>query len=161
VTAPTAIEPLPFPTVADVARLLRARTKDLTGTEIGTFNDNTRPTGDEVDELIKLAYAEVTGQSGTRLGDPCAGGASALIVIRAAMWVELSYFPEQVRSDRSVYQELADQYTAGVPRLIACVEGNVPGAGGEEGTNASYRFGALNVHGWTASPYYGSPDDGT
>lgn len=155
------IDPLPFPTATDVAALLRARTKDLTGQEIGTFDTNTRPTGDEVDVLIQLAYAEVTNQSGVRLAAPCAGGATALITIRAAMWVELSYFPEQVRSDRSVYQELADQYTAGLPRLIACAEGNVPGAGGDGDSNAGFRFGTLNVHGATSVGYYGLPTDGT
>jgi hypothetical protein len=32
------------PSVLDVAALLRARTKDSTGHEVGTFNDYTRPT---------------------------------------------------------------------------------------------------------------------
>lgn len=144
------------PTSDDVAALLRARTKDLDGNELGIFNANTRPTNDEVEHLITLAYAEVTAQTGATLGARCMDAARALIAIRAAAWVELSYFPEQVRSDRSVYRELADQWTAGMPALIACVEGNAPGAG-EDGSTAGYRFGVLDVHGWTASPYYGVP----
>jgi len=79
--------------------------------------------------------------------------------VRAAMWVELSYFPEQVRSDRSVYQELAEQFQRGMPALINCVEGNVPGSTGDDATAIGpWRFGMLDVHGWTASPYYGSPE---
>lgn len=41
------MEPYPIditPSVANVAALLRARTKDVNGDEIGTFNDDTRPT---------------------------------------------------------------------------------------------------------------------
>jgi hypothetical protein len=157
---PLIITPLPpdAVTTADVAALLRARTKDLAGVELGDFTANTRPTGDEVLRLIAMSWSEVTGQSGVNLADRCAGIACSLIAIRAAMWVELSYFPEQVRSDRSVYQELADQYTAGLPGLTSCVEQNLSGDGGTGG----YRFGTLDVHGWTsiADPY-GLPADGT
>lgn len=32
------------PSVLDVAALMRARTKDSNGIEVGTFNDDTRPT---------------------------------------------------------------------------------------------------------------------
>jgi hypothetical protein len=41
------------PSVADVAALLRARTKDVNGEEIGTFNDDTRPTSAQVLTLIE------------------------------------------------------------------------------------------------------------
>ena len=144
------------PTIDDVAALLRARTKDLNGNELGTFTPDTRPTGTEVERLIDMAYAEVAGSVGSVVYDPCAKSATALVAVRAAMWVELSYFPEQVRSDRSVYAELATQWSDGLEALRACVAGNVPSDGGA--TNIGYRFGVLNVHGWTASPYYGSPD---
>lgn len=142
--------PLTAPTSDDVAALLRARTKDLDGAELGVFNANTRPTDTEVARLIDMAYAEVTGQTGVTLGDRCAPSAQALIVIRAAMWIELSYFPEQVRSDRSVYAELADQWTAGMPSLMDCVAGNVAPDG--DGGAAGLRFGSLPIGGWTASP---------
>jgi hypothetical protein len=158
VTAPA--DPLAFPTTADVAAILRARTKDLTGVEVGDFTADTRPTHDEVQKLIGQAYAEVTGQSGAYLHPLCAGAATALVVIRAAMWVELSYFPEQVRSDRSVYQELADQYTAGIPGLIACVEGNSAGGAVDDDGTVHLRFGMLDVHGATSvSAPYGQPSD--
>lgn len=148
--------PLPYPSTVDVAALLRARTKDLNGTELGIFTPDTRPTAVEVEHLITLAYGEVTGQSGIDLGVRCTSLASSLVVIRAAMWVELSYFPEQLRTDRSVYRELADQWTAGMPQLLACVEGNLPAGadGGDDGYGA-LRFGMLPVWGATAAGYAG------
>lgn len=156
-TVPVPILPLVPPTPTDVAALLHARTKDLTGVELGDFTANTRPTDVEVVRLIDMAYDEVTGQSGTLLVDPCASAGRALIIIRAAMWVEASFFPEQVRSDRSVYQELADEFTNGLPRLLACVEGNT--AAGSETASGAYRFGVLDVHGWTSvNPAFGVPE---
>jgi hypothetical protein len=154
-TTPT-LPPLDKPTSDDVAVLLRARTKDLDGVEVGVFNAYTRPTDVEVARIIDLAYAEVTGRVGVYIGSACATSAKALVVIRAAAWTELSFWPEQVRSDRSVYAELAEQWTTGLENVIACVQGDVPDAGGE--TKAGYRFGVLDVHGWTASPYYGAPE---
>lgn len=147
--------PWTSPTSDDVATLLRARTKDLDGNEVGVFNDYTRPTAAEVDRIIAMAYAEISALAGASIGDRCAGTARWLTTLRAAMWVELSYWPEQVRSDRSVYAELAEQWTTGLPQLRECIAGNLPDDGGD--TNAGYRFGTLDVHGWTASPYYAAP----
>lgn len=154
---PTTLLPLAKPTSDDVATLLRARTKDLTGDELGVFTADTRPTADEVGRIIDLAYAEVTGRVGAFLGDRCADMARSLVIVRAAAWVELSYWPEQIRSDRSVYAELIDQWTTGLPGLVECAEGNAP-ADGTDGTNVGFRFGVLDVHGWTASPFYGAPE---
>jgi hypothetical protein len=151
-------DPVDTPTTTDVAAILRARTKDLDGAEVGDFNANTRPTGPEVDRLIAMAYAEVTGISGTDLAKRCAGLAYSLVVIRAAMWVEGSYWPEQVRTDRSIFTELAAQYAAGLPTLIDCAAGNLPADGGDTEDVASFRFGMLDVHGWTSVPWpYGEP----
>lgn len=155
-TTPT-IPPLEKPTSDDVATLLRARTKDLDGAELGHFTANTRPTDTEVAAIIDMAYAEVTGRVGVYVGDRCADAAKQLVVIRAAAWVELSYWPEQIRSDRSVYAELVDQWTTGIIGVLECVAGNLPADGGEDGALAGYRFGVLDVHGWTASPYYSAP----
>jgi hypothetical protein len=150
------IEAPPFerPTVDEVAALLRARTKDLDGVEVGTFNDNTRPTGTEAESIIDMAMDEISGITGRHAG-ACSNLAHTMATIRAAMWIEVSYWPEQVPTGRSVYQALADQYAPMVESLRACVEGDVPGDGE---TKAGYRFGVLDVHGWTASPYYDAPE---
>jgi hypothetical protein len=52
------------PTVADVAALLRARTKDVNGEEIGTFNDDTRPTSSQAITLIDEAVADIQARMG-------------------------------------------------------------------------------------------------
>jgi hypothetical protein len=151
---------LPLPSSDDVAKLLRARTKDLAGDELGVFNANTRPTDADVAGMLELAYNEVTGTAGAYLDPRCAALANSLVVIRAAMWVEASYWPEQVRSDRSIYTELAEQYTAGMPTLLDCVAGNLP-AGAEGGLPAAapVGFGMVNVHGWASVPApFGVPD---
>ena len=148
---------LPKPTSADVAAILRARTKDLAGIEIGDFTDDTRPTGAEVVRLIDLAYNEVTGAAGMYLAPRCAGLATSLIVVRTAMWVEGSYWPEQVRSDRSIYAELSEQYAAGMPVLMECAAGNLPGDGGDGGAEPPAGLGMLNVHGWTSTGYFEVP----
>jgi len=124
-------EPVPVerPTVEDVAALLRARTKDTDGHELGTFNDATRPTDAEVLDLIELAYGDVTTQTGADLEERTAAAATSMIALRAAMFVELSYFPEQVRQDRSAYEEYKRLYDEGMLALRAAIEGNVPGAG--------------------------------
>src|SRR5262245_50015454 len=149
-TVPIVIEdPWVAPTVQDVAAVLRARTKDLTGEEIGDFNANTRPTGTEVQRLIDLAYDEVCGYVGSALAARCAGLARSLVIVRAAWWVEGSYWPEQVRSNRSIYDELRQQFLDGIGPLQACVEGNAPGTNGDV-DSPSLGFGMLNVHGWTS-----------
>jgi hypothetical protein len=95
------------PTVADVAAHIRARTKDAGGNEVGTFDANTRPTGDQVELLIENALRCVQTQIGI---DPCterlqeeAGAATALY---AAMLVEVSYFPEQTSASGSSFNSL-------------------------------------------------------
>src|SRR5262245_48713098 len=111
------------PTVEDVASVLRARTKDLDGIEIGDFNENTRPTGTEAQRLIDIAYDEITGYVGAALPTRCAGHARSLCIKRAAWWIEVSYWPEQVRSSRSVADQLVEEFRNGIPTLQACVEG--------------------------------------
>jgi hypothetical protein len=153
--------PLTVPTTANVAALLRARTKDLDGQELGDFTDNTRPTGPEVDTIIAMAYDEVTGRAGANLRPRCAALAFMLVVIRAAMWVEGSYWPEQVRSDRSIFAELAEQYNNGLTTLDTCVAGNLPGDmdGDPTTDDMALGFGMVNVHGETSvrSPFGDPP----
>jgi hypothetical protein len=157
---PPDLLPLTKPTTTDVAALLRARTKDLDGIEVGDFNAYTRPTGPEVDRIIDLAYEEVTGRAGVELGARCTSLAFMLVIIRAAMWIEGSYWPEQVRSDRSIFSELSDQYETGVTTLDACVAGNLPSSGGD-GQPVALGYGMLDVHGATSvsAPYGDPPPD--
>ena len=112
------------PTVEDVALLLRARTKDANGTEVGTFDDETRPTADEVEGHITAAMGLVGIRvpDVDKLTDEATVAFSALVAYRAAMRVEKSYFPEQVRSDRSAYEQLRQEYLDDLQALLDAIE---------------------------------------
>lgn len=105
-----------------VAALLRARTKDNEGREIGLWTEATRPTVGQVVELIEYARNLLAGTLGPP-GERCANGYEQLVVIQAAMLVELSYWPEQVRTDRSPYQHLAELYDRTLTGYEACIAG--------------------------------------
>lgn len=92
------------PEVSDVGALLRARTKSSSSGEIGTFDETTRPTDAQVDELIETAVQHVAAKVGVTLPSSVHEMARRVAALRTAMLVELSYFPEQVRSDKSAYE---------------------------------------------------------
>jgi hypothetical protein len=128
-TAP--IEPF-LPTPDDVAAVLRARTRDDTGTELGTWTSATRPTDAEVERLIAMAAGEISDADGP--GEMCAGRCRTAVIYRTACLIELSYFPEQVRSDRSPYTELKELADAALEALHTCIssgsaDGGVGGVG--------------------------------
>jgi hypothetical protein len=110
-----------LPEPSDVASILRARTYNDESKLEGEFSDETRPTTDQVEALIARSYVEVTGRVGQDIAedDRFFGFAQNIVAIRAAMWVELSYFPEQADEDRStVYKELKELYAEELGILI-------------------------------------------
>jgi hypothetical protein len=123
------------PSVDDVASLLRARTKDSEGREIGTFNDDTRPTAAQVELHIDNAVALLTTRLPLDLPVAYEGTVRALGAYRAALQIEKSYFPEQVRSDRSAYDQLREEYLDDLEALNTALEG----AGGEGGGTSGHR----------------------
>lgn len=103
------------PSTADVARQLRARTQDDDGNYLSDFTDATRPTGDEVTALIDGAVEDVAGLF-TAIAVPveCQALAKRVVTLKTALYIELSYFPEQAQ-DNSPYLQLraaADQATS-------------------------------------------------
>lgn len=115
------------PTIFDVAQKVRSRTKIKGGSEIGTFNTRTRPTGDEVEGLIGDAMDEVLGkvkaaEAGTKYEKHVRGA----IALYAAMEVELSFFPEQVGSGKSPYASYEKIYLSRIKALIAESETGEP-----------------------------------
>lgn len=96
------------PTVDQVARWIRARTKDDNQNEVGTFDDVTRPTAEQVEGHIDDAVAFV----GLRLPaladipDELVPAVVSVTALEAACEIEKSYWPEQVLSDRSSYEHL-------------------------------------------------------
>ena len=115
-------------TPATVAALLRARTKDQGGRELGEWTDETRPTLTQVDEAIALAEATVEAKVGTPV-DACAGGFATAVAYEAACIIEKSYWPEQVESGRSHYDQLRAETDTVLQGVRDCQAGNLPDGG--------------------------------
>lgn len=118
------------PTVEQVAALLRARTTNQNGSEVGTFTDDgaTRPSRAQVLELAAQGAGDVAARIGFA---PLTGSlptlATSLSALRTAMLVELSYFPEQIESGQSPYEQLRDMYTEQLGYLADSVDGDAAG----------------------------------
>lgn len=126
---PTPVDPLTIawrPTVDDVAALIRARTKDASGNELGTFTDKTRPTDAEVNQLITNGCAKVASVVGWDLPADAEHEATHLAAIWTACEVELSYWPEQVRTDRSPYAQLLASFEYDMVPFAQYVAGLAP-----------------------------------
>lgn len=113
------------PSVASVGALLRARTTGEGDTELGTFTTATRPTAAQVTELIMDAVGEVATQVG-KLDQDChtdlmRAKASTMAKYKAAMLIELSYFPEQVGAKNSAYDQYERLYDKGMGGLVEAV----------------------------------------
>lgn len=134
-----------YPSVDDVAALVRARTKTAFGGEEGTFTRDTRPTADQVEGLIEQAAGDIISALGT--SGVCAAvalDASGTCALKAAMLVELSYFPEQSADRESspyqAYKELAEERMA---TLVRRAGAECPGGTSIEGELAQYSFPEL------------------
>lgn len=148
------------PTVDDVGALLRARTQDTHDDELGTFTADTRPTAEQAEAIIVQASSAVLARTG-KLDDNLKCGsaddirtnAKYMITLLAAMLIELSYFPEQVNSDRSPYGQYRDLYNDGMTALLdavkECIDGEVvPDDGGSYGPSFSFPVDAGGMVGW-------------
>jgi len=111
------------PTPDQVGSILRARTKDDNGTEVGTFTDDTRPNLVQVFDLIETAVQDVTVALKLTDEQPQVLWAQLRTIasIGAAMLVEMSFFPEQINTDRSPYEKLEEMYTKRIERLQAFI----------------------------------------
>jgi hypothetical protein len=135
----TPIDPLAIPwrpTVDDVAALIRARTKDASGNELGTFTDKTRPTDAEVEQLITNGCAKVASVVGWTLPADAEHEAKHLAAIWAACEIELAYWPEQVRSERSPYAQLLAMYEYDIGAFADYVAQLTPAGSGTMGARS-------------------------
>jgi len=141
-TPPTDPLTVPWrPTVDDVAALVRARTKDASMNEVGTFTSATRPTDAEVEQLITNGCAKVAALVGWDFPADAYAEATHLASIVAACEVELSYWPEQVRADRSAFAQLWQLWTEDRDAFVSYVSQITPP--GEGGVAA--KIGTLDV----------------
>src|SRR3954447_5850829 len=98
------------PALDELGAIMRARTRDQHGNELGTFTDETRPTADEVDLALDQALALVAPRLG-QVSESLLGMARALVALRAAVLVETSYVPEEAdTSEGSAYASYREQY---------------------------------------------------
>lgn len=130
------------PAVGDVARLVPKRAVGSTG-RLPTFTDATTPTAEQVEEIIAQAVGDVVAAAGSfdpdvvineadvdRGEEPVSLGdlARAAAQIDAAALVELTFFADQVNSDRSSYEQLNARYGVALDRFVVAVGEH--GAGG-------------------------------
>lgn len=133
------------PTVQSVAAILRARTKTKGGAEAGTFNpeaveDNlrTRPTAEGVLEQIATALGDISGVVGEDILEKFRPAASRVATLRTALLIELSYFPEQINSDRSPYPQLLALYNDAWVNLKSAMGIDTDEDGGSTPEEAGY-----------------------
>lgn len=104
------------PSPADVGAILRTRTKDRNGNEPGTFNSDTRPTGDSAADLIDTIVTEIAADCGA-IPDLIQDYARRTAAMGTAAEVELTYWPEQSSRSGSTYDRLYARYQDMFTRL--------------------------------------------
>lgn len=139
------------PAVREVASLMRARTKDSSSNEVGTFNQQTRPTAEQVEEEIENQAGFIAAIVGfAPLDANVRTAAKNLTKLRAAMALESSFFPEQIDNGHSPYRAWQDQYKFDFNALKKIIDPD--DSGGTATTDAglpSYRFPSKNnLVGW-------------
>jgi hypothetical protein len=99
------------PDVHELGAIMRARTRNDLGKELGTFTEDTRPTSDEVESVIDQALALVSPRLGGAVADRLDDLARSIVTLRAAMMIEASYIPESDDNGGSAYDRYESQYT--------------------------------------------------
>jgi hypothetical protein len=111
------------PSQEQVAALLRARTKDDLGKELGEWTTATRPTLDEVENLIGLAQGEVTGRIGVNLPPTAVSSVQTATALLTACYIEKSYYPEATNRDTSAYVQYREEYERAITGLLNAMGG--------------------------------------
>ena len=140
--------PLGRPSVEQVALFIRARTKDDQEREVGTFDDATRPTGEQVEEHISAAQSivELRLPLLSDMPEALMPAIATVVALEAACQIEKSYWPEQVNSNRSPYVLLRQEADAALDALAAAVDAD---DGGTEYESSG--FVNMPVKSWTRS----------
>lgn len=98
-----------LPTVDQVARKILSRTKDNRGNLGGTFTASTTPTDEQVEQIIFDAVKPIADVIGDIVPDELLDDAQDVVALKAAMQVELSFYPDQVNTGRSIYPQLKEE----------------------------------------------------
>jgi hypothetical protein len=165
VSVPPWAPPDYVPTPTDVAHLLRSRTKDSNGVEVGDWTDDTRPTAAEVQGLIDQALGPVLASVGRLDGDEAADlrpAARHAVALGAACLVEKSYSPEQVNSERSAYAHYKQEYDDCLATLTGGADGDggaLPGAAGGHASVWAPSASVLYAGGYDPCDYWPEPEN--
>ena len=113
------------PSIQDLGSLLRARTTDNNGNELGTFTADTRPTAAQADGLITFATDMVLLHAGENVPDRLRSRVRSVILLRAAQLVEATYYPEQANDDQqSAFALYGTMYEEALASLDAALQQN-------------------------------------
>ena len=123
----SAPNPTLIPTLADIGALLHARTTIPGGSEAGTFNDQTHPTGTQVQTLIDLAAPAVLVQLPATVPVGLYGTVRLAVALTVAGMLERSYFPEQVAQGASPAEGFDEQVASTMAALLSAAQGNQAG----------------------------------
>jgi hypothetical protein len=100
------------PTIDEVGKRIAARTMEAeTGQRVGTFNAETRPTGEEVADLIQDALTVVGAAVGVDLDAQYVPMAKAAAIAYTCMSIEMSYYPESTESGDSSFRAFKERFT--------------------------------------------------
>lgn len=117
------------PSLADVAALIHARTKDRFDNWKGTFDANTQPTATQAQALIDRSAKVVSLELGvphSTMGS-LIEQAKSVVAIRAAWQIEISFFPNQVETGDSAADHLRQMYEADIASLAMAARDNQAG----------------------------------
>lgn len=123
------------PTIAQVGSVLRARTKDKYGSELGTFNNDTRPTAEQVEDLIDLAIGDTSAAIGQAVPSVLWQGVTMLVAINTANLIQASYWPEQVEDNSAVFDFWTTWYQNGLKNMAMAVRAE--NLGDDEGADGT------------------------
>lgn len=122
------------PTPERIAAMLRARTRGAASRdagiagEQGTFTSTTRPTADQVAELIGIACDDLAMTFAGR--EPCtdqlATAASTAAAYRTCQLIEASYFPEQTNGEATAFSAFKDLYASAAATVAAAITDRCP-----------------------------------
>lgn len=134
------------PSLSDVGKIDMARTRNGVGVNIGTFNIDTQPTADQVNDLIDKAVNDLRPFFGTDIPADLVQSAQDVAAIRTAMYIELSFFGTEIAQNRSPFPEYKALFKEKYPDVVSAIEAEEKGA---DTTNA-LALGTMPAFGFPA-----------
>jgi len=105
------------PTVDEIGARMGARTLTSNGQRVGTFNDETRPNAQNVEELIGDAVAIVSSAVGDALDNEYWPMAKAAVTSYTCMSIEMGYYPESTEAADSAFKAFKERFNQQIEYL--------------------------------------------